>query len=106
MAYFQQLDMLYIGARGIFVSRAVVAEVVRVLLDKQMRHLLCRAHQARHYSTELAKVRVMTMAKKVNLHMRKKAIRGTRVPAPSGHVEVQVPVVHPRTPVTCGPGRR
>lgn len=74
--------------------------------DKQMRHLLCRAHKARHYSTELAKVRVMTMAKKVNLHMRKKVIRGIRVPAPSGHVEVQVPVVHPRTLVTCGPGRR
>lgn len=32
MTYFQKLNLLYIGARGIFVSRAVVAEVVRVLL--------------------------------------------------------------------------
>lgn len=67
-----------------------------------MRRLLCHTHQARHYNTKLAKVWVMTMAKKVDLHMRKKAVCGTRVSAPSGHVEVQVSVVHPRTPSPAG----
>lgn len=70
--------------------------------DEQVRHLLYRAHQARHYNTDVAKMRVISMAKKVGVDMKRKPVRGNRVAAPTGRVVVRVPGVRSRTPSPVG----